>query len=126
MWADAPPGDDAFSGLVDDAIDALPDVFRDQLGSVAIVIADEPTPDELASVRAPGLFGLYQGIPRTRWAADAAPIASKITIFRGPLERAYGSGPELAATVRDVVHHEVAHHFGIDDARLRELARNQR
>jgi predicted Zn-dependent protease with MMP-like domain len=73
-----------------------------------------------------GLFGLYEGVPRTRWAADGAPVPSKITIFRGPLERAYGSGPRLATAVSDVVRHEVAHHFGIDDARLAELVRQHR
>jgi predicted Zn-dependent protease with MMP-like domain len=112
-----------FFALVEAAVDALPEVFRERLGSVAIVVEDEPTAEQLASVRATGLFGLYHGVPRTQWAADGTSVASKISIFRGPLERAYGTGPALAAAVRDVVHHEVAHHFGIDDARLRELAR---
>jgi predicted Zn-dependent protease with MMP-like domain len=76
-------------------------------------------------VKAGGLFGLYQGVPRTQWGADAAAVPSKITIFRGPLERAY-SGPALAAAVEDVVRHEVAHHLGIDDRRLGELARDRR
>jgi predicted Zn-dependent protease with MMP-like domain len=100
-------------------------VFSERLGSVAIVVEDEPTAEQLASVRAGGLFGLYHGVPRTQWAADAAAVPSKISIFRGPLERAYGTGPALAAAVRDVVHHEIAHHFGISDARLAELARRR-
>lgn len=118
--------EDRFYALVEAAIDELPDVFRERLGSVAIVVEDEANPDQLASVRVAGLFGLYEGVPRTRWAADGAPVPSKITIFRGPLERAYGSGPRLATAVRDVVRHEVAHHFGIDDARLAELVRQHR
>jgi predicted Zn-dependent protease with MMP-like domain len=118
--------EERFYTLVEAAIDGLPDVFRDRLASVAIVVEDEATRDQLASARVAGLFGLYEGVPRTRWAADGAPVPSKITIFRGPLERAYGTGPALAAAVRDVVRHEVAHHFGIDDARLAELVRQQR
>jgi predicted Zn-dependent protease with MMP-like domain len=107
--------------MVVDALERLPETFRDRLGSVAIVIEDEPTPDQLASVRAHGLFGLYQGVPRTAWAADAASVPSKITIFRGPLSRANRTPERLAAAVADTVYHEIAHHFGISDARLHEL-----
>jgi predicted Zn-dependent protease with MMP-like domain len=117
---------DAFGTLVDAAIGELPVEFRERLGSVAIVVEDEPTPEQLATVRAGGLFGLYQGVPRTAWGADAASVPSKITIFKGPLERAYREPRALAAAVQDVVHHEVAHHLGIDDQRLRELARERR
>jgi predicted Zn-dependent protease with MMP-like domain len=107
--------------LVIDALDRLPEAFRSQLGSVAIVIEEEPNHDQLATVGAPGLFGLYQGVPRTRYAADAAPLASKITIFRGPHLRAHGTGERLAEAVAATVYHEIAHHFGISDSRLHEL-----
>lgn len=109
--------------LVIDALDRLPEAFRSQLGSVAIVIEEEPSPDQLATVGAPGLFGLYQGVPRTRYAAEAAPLASKITIFRGPHVRVHGRGPGLAEAVAETVYHEIAHHFGISDGRLHELRR---
>jgi predicted Zn-dependent protease with MMP-like domain len=107
--------------LVIDALDRLPAPYRERLGSVAIVIEDEPTPAQLASVGAHGLFGLYEGVPRTVYGADGAQLPSKITIFRGPLLRAYRSAEGLAAGVAETVYHEVAHHFGISDARLREL-----
>jgi predicted Zn-dependent protease with MMP-like domain len=107
--------------LVFDALERLPAPFRDQLGSVAIVVEEEATPEQLASVRAHGLYGLYQGVPRTRYGADAATTPSKITIFRGPLVRANPTAEALAAAVTDTVYHEIAHHFGIDDARLHEL-----
>ena len=111
---------------IDQAIAGLPAPFAERLGSVAIVIEDEPTPDQLASVGAPGLYGLYQGVPRTAFGADAAPIPSKITIFRGPLVRANRSPEQLAAAVTDTVYHEIAHHFGISDARLHELQGERR
>jgi predicted Zn-dependent protease with MMP-like domain len=115
------PTDTDLEELVIDALERLPAPFRDQLGSVAIVVEDEASPDELASVGAHGLFGLYQGIPRTRWSADSAPSPSKITIYRGPLMRVYQDPDSLAAAVADIVYHEIAHHFGISDARLAEL-----
>jgi predicted Zn-dependent protease with MMP-like domain len=113
--------DDDIEEFVIDALERLPEPFAGQLGSVAIVIEDEPTPAQLASVGARGLYGLYQGIPRTRLSADAAPAPSKITLFRGPLVRASRSRESLAEHVADTVYHEIAHHFGISDARLHEL-----
>jgi predicted Zn-dependent protease with MMP-like domain len=68
-----------------------------------------------------GLFGLYQGVPRTSWGVDNVPIPSKITLFRGPLTRAHQDPAGLARAVEDTLLHEIAHHFGIDDERLRAL-----
>jgi predicted Zn-dependent protease with MMP-like domain len=120
------PTDDDIEAMVIDALEALPAPFRDQLGSVAIVIEDEATPEQLALVGAHGLYGLYQGIPRTRLSADGAPAPSKITIFRAPLARASRTPEQLAAAVADTVYHEIAHHFGISDERLHELRRGER
>jgi len=108
-------------GMVIDALERLPQPFRDELGSVALVIEEEASPAQLESVGARGLYGLYQGVPRTRPSADGAPIPSKITIFRGPLVRASRDREALAAAVAETVYHEIAHHFGISDARLHEL-----
>jgi predicted Zn-dependent protease with MMP-like domain len=116
----------AFGTMIEAALERLPDVFRDRLGSVAIVVEEEPTPAQLAAVGAPGLFGLYQGVPRTIWGADLAPVASKITLFRGPLTRANRGPGRLAAAVESTLHHEIAHHFGISDDRLRALRTERR
>jgi predicted Zn-dependent protease with MMP-like domain len=126
MTTDQGEADDTFGSLVTAALDRLPEAFRIRLGSVAIVVQDEPTSDQLHSVGAPGLFGLYEGVPRTSWAAEGAPFASKITIYRGPLTRAYRDPAALASAVADTVYHEIAHHFGISDRRLRELRREGR
>ena len=115
-----------FEELVVDALDRLPVPYRERLGSVAIVVEDEPTPAQLASVRAPGLFGLYQGVPRTVYGAESAQLPSKITIFRGPLLRAFRTPDLLAMAVARTVYHEIAHHFGISDARLDELAQRSK
>ncbi len=117
---DAP---DPFESLVDDALEGLPPVFRDRLDTVAVVVEDEPTAYQLAEVGAPGLFGLYTGVPRTAWGASDAALPSKITIFRGPHVRVFRDPESLARGVTATVRHEVAHHFGISDARLEELAR---
>jgi len=113
--------EDIIEAAVVDALERLPESFRTQLGSVAIVIEEEPSPTQLASVGARGLFGLYQGVPRTAWGATNAAVPSKITLFRGPLTRHHRTPERLAAAVADTVYHEIAHHLGISDARLREL-----
>jgi predicted Zn-dependent protease with MMP-like domain len=114
----------SFDGVMDfeecaqQALDSLPPALRDAMSNVAIVIEDEP-PDGLP------LLGLYQGVPMTRRSSSYAAVPpDKISIYRGPLERSFGSDPErLRAEIRHVVLHEVAHHFGISDDRLRELDR---
>ncbi|HWH37594.1 MAG TPA: metallopeptidase family protein [Candidatus Limnocylindrales bacterium] len=112
-----------FDELVARALARLPEPFRSRLDSVAIVIDDEATAEQLASVGVSGLFGLYQGVPRTAYGASGAPVPSKITLFRRPLERYHPDPESLARAVEDTLFHEIAHHFGISDARLRELRR---
>jgi predicted Zn-dependent protease with MMP-like domain len=112
--------------MIDSALAGIPEPFASRLGSVAVVVDDEATPEQLARVGAGSLFGLYEGVPRTAYRAEWAAVPSKITIFRGPLERAFGRGEHLARAVEDTVLHEVAHHFGISDARLRELKLEKR
>ena len=117
---------DAFDTLVVAACEALPDAVRARLDSVAVVVEDEPTSAQLAETGAPGLLGLYTGVPRTVAGAEGAVFASKITIFRGPHERLFRTPETLARGVGQTVRHEIAHHFGISDERLEQLARDHR
>jgi predicted Zn-dependent protease with MMP-like domain len=120
------PGADPFEIALAAAIERLPDAYRAQLATVAIVIADEATAEELASTGARGLLGLYRGVPRTVLGAGHAAIPSVITLYRGPLERTYRDPASLTAGVEDTLRHELAHHLGISDARLSELRRGER
>jgi predicted Zn-dependent protease with MMP-like domain len=109
---------DDFEHYVEEAIASLPDDLRAFMSNVAVVVEDEP-PAGLP------LLGLYQGLPLTRRGSAYAGVPpDKITIYRGPLERGTaGDAERLRAEVRRVVLHEIAHHFGIGDERLRELDR---
>src|SRR5215203_4259591 len=94
------------------------------LDAIAIVIADEPsaeqrTENEIAEDET--LYGLYEGVPRTEWGADWAPVPNRITLFRLPLEADFADPEDLADEVWVTVVHELAHHLGIDDERLHEL-----
>ncbi len=68
-----------------------------------------------------GLYGLYEGVPRTEYGADRLPIPNRITLFRLALEEDFPDPRDLADEVRITVVHELAHHLGIDDDRLEEL-----
>ncbi len=122
---DARPDDEQFEVWVAEAIDALPATFRERLGSVAIVIEDWPAPAQLAALGVPGLYGLYQGVPRSTLGADHAATPSRITIYRGTIEASHRTPEAQRSKVFDTVHHEIAHHFGISDARLHELAQRR-
>ena len=106
-----------FEEIVDAAIEDLPADLRTAMSNVEIVVEDEP-PAGLP------LLGLYQGVPLTRRTSAYAALPDKISIYRGPLERFYGTDTaQLRQMIRRVVLHEIAHHFGISDERLRELDR---
>lgn len=123
---DAVPTSDYFDALIAQAIERLPPEFRAQLETVGIVVDDHPTEQQLNATHSHGLFGIYEGIPRTAYGAQSVPFASKITLFRGPLEAHSSSADHLAVMVEETLFHEVGHHLGISDARLSELEAERR
>jgi predicted Zn-dependent protease with MMP-like domain len=118
-----------FEELIEEAVSDLPEEFRDRLENVDIVVEGWPTKGHLdrAKVeRGHTLLGLYQGVPmigRGRGYGLVPP--DKITIFQGPIEVRCRNDDEIRDTIKRVVRHEIAHHFGTDDARLAELERGQ-
>ncbi len=108
---------DRFEQLLQDAYDELPDWVERELDNVQIVAADEPPPDN------PGLMGLYEGVPRPqRVFGYTGAMPDCITLFRSTIEAQAGEDDErLRALVARTLHHEIAHHLGIDDDRLREI-----
>jgi predicted Zn-dependent protease with MMP-like domain len=113
-----PAHHERFDLLVDRAIAAIPSPFRAALDEVAVVIADEPTPEQL---RENGLgpdevlYGLYEGVPLNEWGADWVTEPNRILVFRLPLEADFADPDDLADEVRITILHELAHHLGIED-----------
>jgi predicted Zn-dependent protease with MMP-like domain len=107
-----------FEEVVSEAVESLPPDLRGFMSNVAIVVEDDPP-------RGSRLLGLYQGVPLTeRTSSYGGVLPDKITIYRRPLERLSGGDlGRLRREIRRTVLHEVAHHFGISDERLRELDR---
>ena len=118
-----------FEWLVARVVDSLPDEFRTRLENIDVVVEDWPTQSQLAEVGLGGgqtLLGLYQGVPRTRRGEHYGLVPpDKITIFQKPIEAKCRGDARIAAEIQRVVRHEIAHHFGIGDARLRQLERGE-
>lgn len=106
-----------FEEAVADALDEIPEELTRLMSNVVVIVEDEPPAED------PDLLGLYEGTPLTErgewWAAGALP--DRILIFRNPTLRYCETREEVVDEVAVTVVHEIAHHFGIDDARLHEL-----
>jgi predicted Zn-dependent protease with MMP-like domain len=115
-----------FEELVSAAIESLPDEFLSKLENIDVVVQDWPTADQLHRARLGSdhsLLGLYQGIPLTKRGRHYGMVPpDKITVFRKPIEEKCGQrDDETAAEIARVIKHEIAHHFGISDARLKQI-----
>jgi predicted Zn-dependent protease with MMP-like domain len=107
-----------FDALVERALRRIPARFRRRMDNVAIVVEAEP--------RRPGLLGLYQGRPLTaRSIHDSFVMPDRITIYQGPHERLARNREHLEQLVAETVWHEVAHHFGMEEAEVRRAERRQ-
>jgi len=118
-----------FERLVAEAVESLPDELHARLENIDVVVEDRPTARQLAEVklkRDETLLGLYEGVPLTRRSPHYGLVApDKITIFQKPIEAICRNDTEIRDEIRRVVQHEIAHHFGIGDARLRQLEKDE-
>lgn len=113
MGVPVPP--DRFAELVGEALDSIPEDLGRLMDNVSVLVDDASPPGRL--------YGLYEGVPltrRTHYGIGGA-MPDRITIFRQTICAACSTEEQVRNQVRVTVIHEVAHHFGIDDARLLEL-----
>ena len=108
-------GAEEFAELVAEAIDGLPEQLARVMDNVALFIDDDSPPGRL--------LGLYQGIPLTKRSGygEYPSVPDRITIFRQTVCAVCRDEAQVREQVRTTVLHEIAHHFGISDARLHEL-----
>jgi predicted Zn-dependent protease with MMP-like domain len=112
-----------FEELVARALDGLPPDAQRLLENVAVVVEDEPSPEQLdrSGLRAHDtLYGLYEGVSGINYGADWATVPNKISIFRLPLEEDFPDPDDLAREVQRTVLHEIGHHAGLGHSRLRK------
>lgn len=117
----------SFAELVAKAVGDLPEEFLVRLQNLDVVVEDRPSAAQLKRAglgRGQTLLGLYEGVPQTRRGVHyGLVLPDKITIFREPIEARCTSYDDMEAEVQKVLRHEIAHHFGISDARLWQIER---
>jgi len=118
-----------FEWLVARAVDSLPEEFSSKLENIDVVVEDWPTLGQMTRVGLKDdetLLGLYEGVPLTRRSSHYGLVPpDKITIFRKPIEAQCRYVAQITAEIQRVVRHEIAHHFGIGDARLEQIERGK-
>ena len=103
-----------FEVMVSEALDGIPAELGELMSNVAVTVHHDRGPA--------GLLGLYQGVPLTRRSSFyAGALPDRITIYRHAISAVRSTESEVVERVRRTVIHEVGYHFGIGDARLREL-----
>ena len=119
-----------FEKIVEAGIAAIPEKFLQKLDNVAIIIEDEPTPEQARKLNIHPdflLFGLYEGVPQTaRGNHYTSVVPDKITIFRKSIEAVARSEAEIKEIVKNTVWHEIAHHFGMGESAVRRSEARRR
>ena len=107
-----------FDALATRALHRIPSRFRRRVQNVVIVVEREPP--------RPGLLGLYQGRPLIeRSVGEGFHLPDQITIYQGPHERMARSVTQLEQIVADTIWHEIAHHFGLNEAEVERAERRR-
>jgi len=111
-----------FERLVGAAMRKLPPEFARYLDDVAILVADEPSPEQRTSLGLTAedvLFGLYEGTPEThRSSSFGMALPDRVTLFRRAFEESCDSEAATIEEIRRTIIHEVAHHWGFEEDQL--------
>lgn len=114
-----------FHQLVQAALEDIPREFRDALQNIAIVIEDDPSPEQLADVgiEPPDtLYGLYEGtpLPERAW-ADGNRLPDKVTLFQRPIEEDSLDEDDVVVGIGETLIHEIGHYFGLSEDEIQEI-----
>ncbi len=114
-----------FQEVLRQALDDLPEPFRQALENVAIVVEEWPPGwllDELGVPPEETLYGFYHGVPLPeRSVSLSGNLPDKISIYRGPLQEDFPRAAELRRQIRMTLLHEIGHYFGMDEEELERL-----
>jgi predicted Zn-dependent protease with MMP-like domain len=116
--------DEEFQKLIDEALGELPGEHAKNIKNIAILYETDPTPEQRFKTNLnpyQTLFGLYEGVPLSQRQGMTRLLPDKITLFKGPLTSQAMSLPELKEGIKHTLWHEIAHYYGLDHGRIREL-----
>jgi predicted Zn-dependent protease with MMP-like domain len=113
-----------FEQLTQEALESLPEELSRKIENVVLVVEDYPRPEMSAKMGKGGfLLGLYEGVPLSRRGTHYGAYAvtpDKISLYQKNIERVAHGEAEIAAKIREVLIHEIAHHFGMNEQEIRD------
>lgn len=121
-----PPDSEAIANLAERALLEIPEALRRHVQGVGISVeefADDETLDAMGIDSEWELTGLYSGTPiGQRSVGDIARPPDLIFLYRQPILLEWvENGEDLARLVRNVMTHEIAHHFGFTEEEIEAL-----
>jgi len=117
--------DQEFDELITRAMNELPQKYIQGLQNVAIVMADEPTPEQMQKMHIDGqhlLLGLYEGIPLTQRGNNYnLVLPDKITLFKNSILTVTHNETQLFEQIKRTLWHEIAHYYGLNHKRIDQI-----
>lgn len=114
-----------FEALVEQALEQLPEEFKEALDNVVVMVEEEPADEDLEGVgidpddpERDELFGLYQGVPLTDRDSFYSALPDRVLIYRGPILRECETRRQVIREIRETVQHELGHYFGMEEDEL--------
>jgi predicted Zn-dependent protease with MMP-like domain len=117
-----------FEQIVSEALDSLPERFRERINNLAVLVEDFPNKDQMRDMKLRdrfGLFGLYEGYVQSSRHNFGPVLPDRITIFRVPIIESCDTTEECRMRIIETVKHEIAHHFGSDEKGARQAAKRK-
>jgi len=115
--------EEEFHEYMNEAVENIPNVFKDKIENVAFISEDYPTEHDVERLGLKSkysLLGLYSGVPytfRNTYYMNVTP--DRIILYKKNIESLCNNIAELKEKIREVVIHEVAHYFGMDEDEVR-------
>jgi predicted Zn-dependent protease with MMP-like domain len=118
-----------FEEIAQKAFDSLPDLFRNSVENLHVVVEDYPPPELVEDKRYGkySLLGLYQGIPITHrgtWYGMSPTGPDKISLYQKNIESSCRNEEGVQRRIVEVLFHELGHYFGMNEAQIRNAMRN--
>lgn len=120
---------ESFEKIVEEGIKRIPQEFRNRMDNVVIIVEDNPSAEQVKKIKMRKnqvLFGLYEGVPKTKRIGYGQVVPDKITIFKNQIESISTSEEEIKEIVKDTVWHEIGHFFGMSEEQVREAEKRRK
>jgi predicted Zn-dependent protease with MMP-like domain len=116
--------EEEFQEMMEKALEVIPSNFKDKIENLVFISEPYPSENDIERLNLRSRFsllGLYSGIPythRSTWYGNVTP--DRIILFQKNIESLCNNKEELFDKIKEIIIHEVAHYFGMDEDEIRE------